>query len=194
MKLKRLKSKLAIAFYFIVSVFFIGSCKSTNLAASPKWKEGMRFERIGKFEVEGTASKLFPLLCPVEEYKWLPGWSCTMNYSKSGVAEKDAVFETTENLGMKVTWINITYKPDKFIEYLMISGKNVVRLSISLEESKENTTQVSWRMLFTANSILAKKILPKAFSEENFQKMMDNRKNELDYYLKNGRMIGKDRR
>jgi len=172
----------------LLLIFLLGACAGANRSLKPEWSRGERFERVGHFALAGTARQVFPLLCPVEEYKWLPDWSCTMFYSDSGVAEKNAVFQTTEILDQKVTWTTITYEPDKFIEYLMVSGINVVRLSIALEETKEQTTLVTWRMLFTSNSALAKTVLPRAFSEENFQKMMADRQRQLNFYLKNGRL------
>jgi hypothetical protein len=32
------------------------------------------------------AEKLFPLLCPVREAEWLPGWEYRLIYSESGLA------------------------------------------------------------------------------------------------------------
>ena len=150
----------------------------------PKWKRSERFERSGAFDVDGDTQEVFPLLCPVLEYQWIPGWSCTMMYSDSGVAEKNAIFSTREMFRKKVLWTTITYEPNRFIEYLLVMGQDgVVRLSITLEEKGPGETHVHWRMLFTAISYLAKKILPKTYSEEKFQAMLLKRKNELNRYL-----------
>jgi hypothetical protein len=153
-------------------------------------KKSERFERTGNFILQGKAKDIFSLLCPVLEYKWLPGWKCTMCYSDSGVAEMDAVFHTKENLGRTAVWTTITYQPHSFIEYLVVSGKDaVIRLSISLKENADNTTHVTWRMLFTATSFLAARVLKDAFTEEKFQKMMRDRKTELNHYLKTGEIL-----
>ena len=40
---------------------------------------------------------VFPLLCPVREADWVPGWQYRLIYSKSGVAEAGCVFITEEN-------------------------------------------------------------------------------------------------
>jgi hypothetical protein len=165
------------------------SCANPDNSAQPTWKPGDRFERIGRFELHGTIHEVFPLLCPVQEYKWLPGWASTMHYAKSGVAEEDAVFETKELLGMKVTWTTITYQPERFIEYLLVSGADVVRLSLSLDQITEGKIVVTWRMLFTTNSKLGKIAIKRAFSEENFQRLIDDRQRQLNYYLAHGHMI-----
>jgi hypothetical protein len=156
----------------------------------PKWMKSSRFERIGNFTLKGPRSAVFPLLCPVLEYQWLPGWKCTMAYSDSGIAEKDAIFHTVEMLGRKAVWTAITYQPDTFIEYLIVSGRAVVvRLSIALESGEGGTTAVTWRMLFTATSMLGRIALSRAFSEASFMKMMNKRENELNHFLEKGKMI-----
>ena len=38
--------------------------------------------------------KVFPLLCPVREADWIPGWQYELVYSESGVAELGCVFTT----------------------------------------------------------------------------------------------------
>ena len=107
--------------------------KQEEAASQPAWKTSQRFQRIKTFDVKGKPEEVFPLLCPVREYEWIPGWSCLMRYSESGVAEKNAVFETTEMMHRKVLWTTVTYEPDRFIEYLLIMGRDaLVRLSITL--------------------------------------------------------------
>jgi len=156
----------------------------------PKWIAGERFERTARFQLRGQARDVFPLLCPVREYEWFPEWSCKMVYSKSGVAEPDAVFHTREMHALPVVWTLITYEPDSKIEYLMVSRRDaVVRLSILLQERSEGSTEVTWRMLFTATSLLGKKLLPAAFSEEKFLGMIQKREAELNCFLQTGQMI-----
>ena len=134
--------------------------------------------------MKGKPEEVFPLLCPVREYEWIPGWSCLMRYSESGVAEKNAVFETTEMMHRKVLWTTVTYEPDRFIEYLLIMGRDaLVRLSITLAEDTPGMTQVTWCMLFTVMSRLASRLVPDAFSEANFQAMMEKRQGELNRFL-----------
>ncbi len=80
-------------------------------------------------------------------------------------------------------WTTITYQPHRLIEYLLVMGLDAVaRLSISLEERTDGT-RVRWRMLFTAVSPLAKKVLPKHYSEERFNTMLCARESELSRYL-----------
>lgn len=37
--------------------------------------------------VHASPEAIFPLLCPVREYDWIPGWDCRLVYTESGLAE-----------------------------------------------------------------------------------------------------------
>ena len=150
----------------------------------PNWKHGSRFRRIGEFAVNAAPEELFPLLCPVREYDWIPDWRCTMVFSESGAAEKDTIFHTAFAFGKKVVWTLITFEPASFVEYLMVSGTDaVVRLSIGLASDGSGGTRVHWEMLFTSSSRLGTSILRRHFSEEAFHAMMTERRDQLNRYF-----------
>jgi hypothetical protein len=44
----------------------------------------------------GTPGEVLPLLCPVREAEWVPGWAPRLVLSASGVAEPDCVFLTPD--------------------------------------------------------------------------------------------------
>ena len=154
------------------------------------WKKSDRFTRTARFTLNGSPAEIFPLLCPVLEYAWLPDWKCEMIYSESGVAENNCMFFTRENFGKKALWTCIAHQPDTFVDYLVTNGKDtVMRLSIRLEEKGSGKTEVDWRMLFTGLSPLGRHVMRHRFTRENFNKMMRDRERELNWYLKHGTMI-----
>ncbi|MDP3177183.1 MAG: SRPBCC family protein [Spirochaetaceae bacterium] len=149
-----------------------------------RWIGGERVERLGRFALDARADDVFPLLCPIKEYDWLPGWSCEMVYSASGVAEKDAVFRTRERLGHKAVWTTITYEPPLFIEYLVVMGLGaVMRLGVRLRGEGPGT-EVEWSMRFTTFSAVARRVVAARFSEAAFGKMMADRERELGAWLR----------
>jgi hypothetical protein len=46
--------------------------------------------------LDGTPVEVLPLLCPVREVEWVPGWAPRLVLSASGVAEPDCVFTTPD--------------------------------------------------------------------------------------------------
>ena len=49
--------------------------------------------------VPAPAHRVFPLLCPVREPEWIPGWSCELIHTASRLAEKGCVFRTDSPSG-----------------------------------------------------------------------------------------------
>ena len=43
-----------------------------------------------------SPERVFPLLCPVREADWIPGWRYKLIYSESGVAELGCIFATED--------------------------------------------------------------------------------------------------
>jgi hypothetical protein len=165
-----------------------GDKEETMKKQAIPWRRAGRFDRIGRFTVAGEPREVFPLLCPVREYDWLPGWRCRMHWSESGVAEKDAVFSTREAPLVRALWTTITYEPVSFIEYLVVAGGiATMRLSIGLEEAGTGRTAVVWAMRFTTLSWLGARIMGRRFSPEGFDAVMRAREREIGAYLLGGR-------
>ena len=153
------------------------------------WRESMRVKCYGKFTLNFNASKIFPLLCPVEEYKWFPGWGCEMVFSQSGIAEKDAIFLTKEEDGIEAVQTVINYDPFKQVEFLIVKGRDSVeRLSIFLREISKGTTELEWTTMCTAYSEIGREIAQR-YNDETFKIFLEDRKRELNYYLEHHEMI-----
>jgi hypothetical protein len=156
------------------------------------WKQGKKNIKNAKILLEFPLSAIFPLLCPVEEYKWFPIWSCEMVYSQSGKAEQNAVFLTHESDGTISVETIITYEPPKIIEFLIVKETHSVeRLSISLNEIKNNLTELNWTSMAITYSEKGYKKEQNS-NDRTCQVFLDERKKELDYYLRNHEMIKKE--
>jgi hypothetical protein len=147
------------------------------------WAKGERFERKARFTVPARAEEVFPLLCPVREYEWIPDWRCRMIYSKSGVAEKDAVFTTLERPFGKVLWTCVVYEPPYRVEYLLTLGSMAsIRLELALSD-EGGRCAVDWTMRFTAASRFSAALLGRKMSERAFAAMMTTRERQLAEYF-----------
>ena len=83
----------------------VGSSKFTNTCISYQISRfsylvrifhATLFDRPSQVDIREPKKSVLPLLCPIEEYKWIPGWSCELIYSESGKNERDRIF--TEEL------------------------------------------------------------------------------------------------
>ena len=96
-------------------------------------------------EIRASRSKVFPLLCPVREYDWIPEWKCEVIYSQSGFAEKSCVFATEFDDGLgRESWLICEYDPPSQISFVRAGKHRIMRYDILLKEHKRNST-LTWR-------------------------------------------------
>lgn len=89
--------------------------------------------------VTAPPEALFPLLCPVLEYEWIPTWDCRLVHTTSGVAEHGCVFTTDFGTGEE-TWVCTTYRPPTAVEYTRFAaGGWVTILALALAPTEGGT-------------------------------------------------------
>lgn len=108
--------------------------------------------RTHQFTVKAPLEKVFPLLCPVREYEWIPGWDCELLHSQSGVAEEDCVFRTDRTDTGPMTWVVSRYQPPDRIEFTCFADSGVVmRLKIKLQ-GEDTLTRLHWERCWFATT------------------------------------------
>lgn len=94
---------------------------------------------------------IFPLLCPVREYDWIPTWRARLVHSVSGVAELGCIFETHSPRDGRSTWVCTRYEPPGRIEYTIFHENGLLaRLTITLRATAAGTEMVwirTWHAL-----------------------------------------------
>jgi hypothetical protein len=149
----------------------------------PRWLDGERLERKARLRVPAGPEEVFPLLCPVLEYDWIPDWRCEMIYSASGVAEREAMFTTRMLPFGKELWTCVLYEPPRRIEYLFTHGaKLAVKLELELAEEGGGTA-LDWTMRFTTAGKLWSRLLNAQYGERSFAGMMATRERQLAEYF-----------
>ncbi len=132
---------------------------------------------------------VFPLLCPVREYEWLPMWRCEMIYSTSGVAEDNCVFITQfpGDRGREI-WSVSRYEPDRAIEFVRFTHDvKITRLNIHLE-SEGDRTVATWTRTMTALSAEGNAIIEN-IGQDAYKTEVAMLEEMLNHYLKTGRML-----
>ena len=138
-----------------------------------------------------TPEKVFPLLCPVREGEWLPGWQYRLIYSDSGVAELGCVFTTPNPPGSdataETTWIVTEYDPAAFrIGYLwIIPGRIITELRIQLTRAGQGATSSQIRYRYTGLSPEGNREL-EGYDQKWFEAKMRNWETTINHYLRTG--------
>ena len=133
--------------------------------------------------------KVFPLLCPVREIEWVPGWDPECVISRSGIAEIDCVF-TTPASPQNSIWIITLYDPDDYrIEMLKVTPNHTVRkLEIVLSNAGDGGTRAE--VVYTYTSLGPEgDVFLEAFTEDGYREFMERGEGALNHSLSKGEKI-----
>ena len=132
--------------------------------------------------------KVFPLLCPVREADWLPGWDPKLVLSKSGVAELECVF-ITESEGADSIWVISKHDVENYqVEmYKITPGHTVCKLGIKLRAEGE-TTKAEITYEHTSLGPLGDEFLAE-FTAAWYEKFMQTWEQKINHYLQTGECL-----
>ena len=134
---------------------------------------------------------VFPLLCPVREGDWVPGWQYKMIYSKSGVAEAGCVFTTPNDDGTENTWLVTEYDPVRFrIAFAWVNpGQVAAQIEISLKKNSKGATTAVIRYTYTGLSASGNREVER-YNQKWFEQKMLGWEAAINHYLRTGKAIG----
>ena len=137
----------------------------------------VRFHQSQHVRAEPEA--IFPLLCPVREFDWIPSWDCDIVYTESGVAEEGCVFQTDPagDAGPD-TWVISRYEPAKRVSFVRVNRLRTIRYDIFLEPDGDGSTTLRWEQEITA------------LSEDDFAATIATIERMMQHYLETGEALG----
>ncbi|BBD07292.1 SRPBCC family protein [Desulfovibrio ferrophilus] len=148
-----------------------------------------RFAETKVMTLLAPPQKVFPLLCPVREYEWVPHWHCKLLHTESGLAHKDCAFTTNLlDLGHEV-WTCTRYEPPRSIEYVRFAPLGMItRLTITLGATENGGTRLIWELVFTAISDKGEEAL-EHLRQGRYEQTMTIIEKALSHYLRTGEML-----
>jgi hypothetical protein len=122
---------------------------------------------------DAPPQKVFPLLCPVREAEWVPGWQYRLIYSLSGIAEEGCIFTTPNDDTSETTWIVTDYDPANCRIALSWVHPEMMtaQISISLMEKADGKTSAHIRYTYTGLSLEGNQKI-ETYDEKWFEKKM----------------------
>ena len=137
-----------------------------------------------------SVEEVFPLLGPVRESDWIPGWEADLIWSESGFAEEGAIFQTALHGDVKETWVISQYEPMEKIVFVHYNPTVVTRLSIEFTDGGDHT-QLIWSESKTAMDKIGYDYLG-TLTQEHYSTNINNFATMLSYFLETGEMIDAD--
>lgn len=143
--------------------------------------------------LEAPPETVFPLLCPVAELQWAPGWMPEAVFSTSGVVEQECMFITppeTSSEQQQSIWIVSDYNPSNLslVMYKVAPEHTISKLEISLERAPDHCTQAHVSYEITAIGP-AGDLFMTEFTPDWYKTFMLEWEGALNHYLKTGKMI-----
>jgi hypothetical protein len=139
--------------------------------------------------VSAAPQEVFPLLCPVRELDWVPGWDCRLVYSASGLAEDGCVFQTDRPAdGGLDTWVVSRYEPPLRISFVRSNALRVMHYDIRLVAAAEGGTTLEWEQVITALGDDGDRHVA-ALEEQDFVTMIAALERMLEHYLHTGEAL-----
>jgi hypothetical protein len=151
----------------------------------PKTERGRRcFEREQR--IRAAPAAVFPLLCPVREYDWIPEWECRLIYTESGLAELGGIFQTDREADGGIdTWVVSRHEPNRAIAFVRVNELRAMLYEIDLEPMGEDASRLTWRQTVTALNEAGDRHVV-ALREEDFARTIDTLEALLNDYLDPG--------
>lgn len=148
---------------------------------------GKRIVRTYNTPLSASPEKVFPLLCPVKEYDWIPTWQCNLIYSKSGYAELGCVFSTDfgDASGIEI-WVVCTYEKSRQIGFVKTGVHITTRYTVSLTRSKSGST-IQWEQELTSIDDQGDLMLDN-MTQAVYDQKMKHINDLLDFYLIHGKL------
>ncbi len=147
-------------------------------------------------QISAPPQTVFPLCCPVEEYKWIPGWKCHLVHCPNDKVEFGTVFREIFSapflLGRasgETTWTAVLHEPENYRVHFKLENAHSSSLyKIELEDDGSGGTssilEFTYRALDDAGNTLAENAL-----QEKIERMLDLIGLMLKTYCETGRMI-----
>ena len=108
--------------------------------------------------IKGTPAKIFPLLCPIQEYKWIDNWDCEIIFSNSEGVENNCIFKEHKSgpilfdSDIPTYWTVSYYDPTNFrIQFVLISEHiAITKIDVEIKDIGAGKSSASWAIIITA--------------------------------------------
>jgi hypothetical protein len=129
--------------------------------------------------------KVFPLLCPVREADWVPGWQYRLIYSQSGVAELGCVFTTPNEDGSHTTWIVTGYNPATFTIAFAWVNPGLVAAQIAIQLAPKSSSETTAHIAYSYTGLSEQGNMEvERYDTAWFQHKMQSWETAINHYLR----------
>lgn len=147
-------------------------------------------------KIKASPSQIFPLLCPIQEYKWIDGWKCEMVYSDSGAVENNCVFKEEKtgpilfDMAIPTYWVVSLYDPERHrIQFVLLSGTiSAAKLDVEINGLDEALSTGTWTFTITSLNEETNRMI-NATTEQKAKLILSTLGRSLKHYCETGQLL-----
>ena len=165
----------------------------TETSSTPKQTiKGARAVFTGTQTYSHASEDVFPMLCPVREYEYIPRWECDLVYLSSGVAELGGVFTTCfpADGDQKDVWVISRLDANQAVEFVRVNSLRTMIYRIDLQSTPSGGTTVRWEQIVTGLSEEGNRHV-ESLQQADFTAMLSQMQEWLQQYLDTGERIAR---
>jgi hypothetical protein len=150
--------------------------------------EPIRVTRTYTQSLVGRPEAVFPLLCPVREADWIPGWDPVLVVSNTGLAEPDCVFVTAASPSNAVWYVTRHEPAAGYVEMLKVTPSvTACRLTIRLRPTAAGCEA---DVTYTHTSLAPQgDEFVRGFTEASYVRAMQQWEARFNHYLVHGEAL-----
>lgn len=177
-------SLMATSFPFIMEVRSMSASDSTRITYEAR--------------IDAPIETVFPLACPIEEYKWIPGWKCDLVHCPNERVERGTVFDEYASAPFlvgkawaKTTWTAVLHEPDQYrVHYATTNVASDSLYKIELADNGSGGTVAQLEFRYSAVGPLGLKVIRNR-GEAKIQLMLQVLVLMLRHYCERGELASR---
>ena len=146
--------------------------------------------------INAPVEEIFPLPCPIEEYRWIPGWKSVLQHCPNEKVELGTIFDEIftapflmGNAKGITTWTAVEYDPENYnIHYKLVNENSSSYYKIEFEDDGKGGTVGKLDLAYTATTKKGNRMIEKGL-EEKIEIMLTMLHTWLAYYAENKELI-----
>lgn len=143
---------------------------------------------------------VFPLACPVEEYKWIPGWKCDLVHCPNERVEQGTVFDEYASAPFlvgkawaKTTWTAVLHEPSRHsVHYAIrnVASDSLYKIEFSRDESGGTLAFLNFR--YSASGRQGRRVI-QSQGQAKIEFMLQVLAQMLRHYCESGELLPRER-
>jgi hypothetical protein len=147
--------------------------------------------------IGAPADEVFPLCCPVEEYRWIDGWRCELVHCPNARVEEGTVFRETisspflqRRVRAPTTWTAVLHDPRNHrLHFELVNAISRSHYEIELSEQGAEETRLRLDFSYTAIDPRAERLIA-AGGEAGLRAMLELLAEMLKHYAETREKLG----